>query len=82
MKPKQIRLFIKPDCGWCHEAMDWLNARGIKYEVLDVTTNPTARREMFDLSGQTLAPTMDVDGEILADFGEDELESFWKKLED
>ena len=81
MKAEQIRLFIKPYCGWCHEAMDWLNDRGIKYEVLDVTSNPAARKEMLELSGQTLAPVIDVDGEILADFGADELESFWQQLE-
>jgi glutaredoxin 3 len=81
MKPEQIRLFIKPYCGWCHEAMDWLNERGVKYEVLDVTSNPAARKEMLQLSGQTLAPVIDVDGEILADFGADELEKFWEELQ-
>ena len=80
MKPGKIRLFIKPYCGWCDEAIDWLDERGIKYEVLDVTTDATARKEMFQLSGQTLAPTLDVDGEILADFGTDELEKFWRDL--
>jgi len=74
-------LFIKPFCGWCHEAIEWLDERGIKYETLDVISDPVARREMYELSGQTLAPTIDVDGEILADFGVDELEEFWKHLE-
>ena len=74
-------MFIKPFCGWCHEAIEWLDARGIKYEVLDVISNSAARREMQQLSGQTLAPTIDVDGEILADFGVDELEEFWQRLE-
>ena len=81
MKAERIRLFIKPYCGWCHEAIDWLDARGIKYEVLDVISDSAARREMHQLSGQTLAPTIDVDGEILADFGVDELEEFWQRLE-
>jgi glutaredoxin len=80
MKPQRIRLFIKPYCGWCDEAMDWLNDRGIKYEKLDVTSDPAARKEMFRLSGQTLAPVIEVDGEILADFGADELEGFWAGL--
>jgi monothiol glutaredoxin len=35
---------------------------------------------MRGLSGQTLAPVIDVDGEVLADFGPDELENFWEKL--
>jgi monothiol glutaredoxin len=35
---------------------------------------------MVRLSGQTLAPVIDVDGEVLADFGADELESWWKEM--
>jgi len=76
-----IRLFIKPYCGWCHEAIDWLNQRGIKHTILDVTRDAAARKEMFELSGQTLTPTIDVDGEVLADFDTDQLEAFWKRFE-
>jgi len=36
---------------------------------------------MFQLSGQTLAPVIDVDGEVLADFDTDQLERFWRQLE-
>jgi glutaredoxin 3 len=81
MKPSNIRLFVKPYCGWCHEAQDWLDERGIKYELLDVTTDRAARQEMLELSGQTLAPVIDVDGDVLADFDTDQLEKFWKKFE-
>ena len=81
MKAEKIRLFIKPYCGWCHEAIDWLKERKIDFETLDVTRNKAARDEMFELSGQTLTPTIDVDGEILADFDTGQLEKFWQKLE-
>ncbi len=82
MKSKHIRLFVKPHCGWCVEAKDWLDERGIAFEELDVIADARARREMHELSGQTLAPVIDVDGEILADFDTDQLEVFWRKLED
>ena len=81
MKAEKIRLFIKPYCGWCHEAIEWLDARGIQYETLDVISDSKARREMFQLSGQTLSPVIDVDGEILADFDTGQLERFWNDLE-
>ncbi len=81
MKMNTVRLFIKPYCGWCHEAIAWLDDRGIRYEKLDVMSDSAARQEMLDLSGQTLAPVIDVDGEILADFDTDQLALFWKKLE-
>ena len=76
----RIRLFIKPYCGWCHKAERWLKERGIQYEVLDVIADPEAYDEMVELSGQTLAPVADVNGEILADFGPPELEKFWENL--
>ena len=80
MEPRKIRLFIKPYCGWCHEAKDWLDERGIKYEELDVSSDAGARREMLELTGQTKAPSIEVDGEILADFDTGQLGQFWKKF--
>ena len=58
-----------------------MEERGIQYEKLDVISDRAARQEMLELSGQTLAPVIDVDGEVLADFDTDQLEKFWKKLE-
>ena len=81
MKPERVRLFTKPYCGWCREAMRWLDDRGVAFETLDVIANPSAQSEMVRLSNQTLAPVIDVDGQILADFGTDELEVFWEGLE-
>lgn len=82
MKPRRIRLFVKPYCGWCREAQEWLDERGIAYEKLDVISDPAARREMAQLSGQTLAPVIEVDGKVLADFDTGQLATFWKKLEE
>ena len=81
MKPEHVRLFIKPGCGWCHEAKDWLDERGVAYDELDVVSNRAAYQEMKELSGQTRAPVLEVDGEVLADFDTEQLEKFWKKLE-
>ena len=61
--------------------MDWLDKHKIDYEVVDVIGSDEGYREMVHLSGQTLAPVIDVDGEILADFGASELERWWKRLE-
>lgn len=80
VKPSAIRLFIKSGCGWCDEAMEWLDARGIAYKQLNVSQDAASFREMIRLSGQTLAPVIDVDGEVLADFGADELEEWWKDM--
>ena len=79
-QPTTVRLFIKPFCGWCAEAMEWLDRYKIKYNALDVTSDRAAWDEMVRLSGQSSAPVIEVDGEMLADFGASELAQFWNEL--
>ncbi len=81
VKPKRIRLFIKPYCGWCHKAVRWLDDHGVDYDKIDVIADEAAFDEMIRLSGQELAPVIDIDGRILADFGPDQLASFWQRLD-
>ena len=80
MKPKHIRLFIKPGCPWCDEVIDWLDEREFDYPKLDVIKDPVARTEMLELTDQTKAPSIELDGHVLADFGADELEVWMKGL--
>ena len=72
-------LYIKSGCPWCDEAEDYLKQHGIAYGKADVSSDPTAFDEMKRLSGQTKTPTMRWDGEILADFGAEELASFLRE---
>jgi glutaredoxin 3 len=73
------KLYIKPGCPWCDEVMDYLDRKKIEVETIIVSGNRGAMQEMVDLSGQTKAPTMNWNGEVLADFGVDELIPFLKK---
>ena len=61
--------------------MRWLDDRDVDYEKIDVIADEAAFDEMIRLSGQDLAPVIDIDGEILADFGPDQLADLWSKLE-
>lgn len=74
-----VRLFVKSCCGWCDEARDWLAARGLKCSELNVSRSRALFDEMIELSGQTRAPVIEVDGRVLADFGADELEAWWEE---
>jgi glutaredoxin 3 len=74
----KIRLFIKPNCGWCQKAMRWLDEHEVEYEKIDVLADEKAFDEMIKISRQTFAPVLDVNGKILADFGPEELPGFFK----
>jgi len=58
-----------------------LDQHGVDYEPVDVIADEAAYDEMIQLSGQELAPVIEVDGEILADFGPEQLAEFWSRLE-
>ena len=61
--------------------MRWLDDHDVDYERIDVIADEAAFDEMIRLSEQDLAPVLEVDGDILADFGPDQLADFWEKLE-
>lgn len=75
-----MRVFVKPGCPWCVDAIRWLTSQGYEFKEVDVRADPAAFDEMQRLSGQTKAPTLVTDdGLVLADFGVDELIPFLEK---
>ena len=69
-------LYVKTGCPWCAEVLDYLGREGIAGEKVTVSGDREAMEEMVKLSGQTKAPTLDWDEEVLADFGVEELVPF------
>jgi len=72
-------LYVKNGCPWCDEVLDYLDRNTLEYKKVVVSGNAEAMQAMVDLSGQTKAPTMNYKGEVLADFGVDELIPFLAK---
>ncbi len=60
--------------------MRWLDEHDIDYEKVDVIANEAAFDEMVRLSGQELAPVIEVDGKVLAHFGPEQLPGFFENL--
>lgn len=79
MKTVTPLLYVKAGCPWCEEVEAYFEAHHMPYESINVSGDPVAMQAMVDLSGQRKAPTMDWDGEVLADFGVDELIPFLRR---
>ena len=79
MDPVTPILYIKPGCPWCEEVLEYFDEHDLPYTKVNVSASRQAMQEMVALSGQSKAPTMDWDGEVLADFGVDELVPFLKE---
>ncbi|MDR3558360.1 MAG: glutaredoxin family protein [Candidatus Pacebacteria bacterium] len=62
-----IILYTKLGCPWCKGVLDLFKEKGVKFEEREVTHNKAYFAELVAKSGQSKAPTMDLDGEITAD---------------
>jgi glutaredoxin len=69
-------LYVKSGCPWCVDVQGYLRDHDIAVRTVVVSGDRAAMEEMVALSGQSKAPTLDWDGEVLADFGVDELVPF------
>lgn len=74
-----LKLYVKTWCPWCVMAQNFLDARGYKYELVDVEKERRLYDEMIALSGQRYTPTLTAGNAVLPDFGPEELEAFLRK---
>jgi monothiol glutaredoxin len=62
-----IILYTKMGCPWCKGVLELFKEKAVKYEEREVLGNKAYFDEMVAKSGQSKAPTLDIDGDILAD---------------
>lgn len=68
--------YVKTGCPWCEKARDFLVGHGISHREVNVSDDARAFAAMRQLSGQDKAPVLNWHGEVLADFGVEELTDF------
>lgn len=69
-------LYIKKGCPWCRAAEEFLTEHKVVYRAVDVRADAAAFQKMTAISGQSKAPTLIIDGDVLPDFGVEQLEEF------
>lgn len=62
-----IIVYTKAGCGWCAEVLELLREKNVHFEEREVYGNRAYFDELVQKSGQKRAPTLDIDGKILAD---------------
>lgn len=63
----KITLYKKAGCPWSAAIIGFLNELNVPFEIRNVTTHPKYAAEVEKKSGKCMSPTLDFDGEILAD---------------
>ena len=71
---KKITLYTVPGCFYCQMVKDFFRQNNISYEEKDVSDN-IARQEMIEKSDQLKVPVIDIDGQIIIGYDEEELQA-------
>ncbi len=72
---KKVTIYSTPTCHFCHLAKDFFQEKGVKYEEYNVATDLEKRKEMVEKSGQMGVPVIDIDGQIVVGFAEEQVAS-------
>jgi glutaredoxin len=75
-KQPKIIAWLKPSCGWSMGVRAVFKKYGLAYEDRDIINVRANYEEMVRVSGQSLQPTVSIDGTILADVSGDEVEAW------
>lgn len=63
----KVTLYKKSGFPWSAAVVGFLNELSVPFEIRNVTTHPQYASEVRKKTGKCLSPTLDFDGEILAD---------------
>ncbi|MEK6969662.1 MAG: glutaredoxin family protein [Nanoarchaeota archaeon] len=77
----QIIIYSIPTCPWCKTVKDWLKKRKLSFEDRDIaeSQNKTFRDELIEKSGQISVPVIDINGQIIVGFEEEQLKQAIEK---
>jgi len=64
----EITIYTTSSCSWCQATKEYLHAREIDFEEVDVSADMQRAMEMVEKSGQQGVPVLDIDGEIIVGF--------------
>jgi len=64
----EITIYTTSSCSWCQATKEYLHAREIDFEEVDVSEDMRRAMEMVEKSGQQGVPVLDIDGEIIVGF--------------
>ncbi len=63
-----VVVYTTPTCGFCHQAKQYLQQRGVPFVESDVSRDRQAAAEMVRLSGQQGVPVIVIDGQVVLGF--------------
>jgi len=74
-----IKVYVKTGCPWCIGVKEFLKNHNIQFKEINVTEDRKAFDEMIRKSGQSKTPVVEIDGHLLIDTDDSEVERHLKQ---
>jgi len=74
MMSHSVTLYTAETCSWCEAVKEYLRAREIDFEDIDVSADPALAEEMVQKTGQMGVPVLDIDGNMVIGFNKPEID--------
>ena len=65
-------LYVKQGCPWCIDALAYFKQNKVELEIIDARSDPVRLKELEQISGQTMTPTLKHGDFLVKDFDLDE----------
>ena len=69
----EIKVYGTEFCPNCQRIKDFLKENEIKFKYIDVGKDKEAAKKMIETTGQRGVPVIEINGEIIVDFKEEEI---------
>ncbi|NLZ49181.1 MAG: glutaredoxin family protein [Clostridiales bacterium] len=69
-----VTVYSTTTCPWCVKAKEYLKAKGIEFNDVNVSLDPAAAQEMIEKSGQRGVPVLDINGSIVVGFDKPQID--------
>jgi len=76
---EKVKVYSTPTCPWCKKTKEFLKEKKIAFQNIDVSSDEKARDEMFEKSGQSGVPVVEVGDKIIVGFNPEAIEKALKK---
>lgn len=70
-----IKVYSTDSCPWCVKAKQYLKAKNVVFEDLNIQSDMIAREEMVKKSKQMGVPVLDINGNVIIGFDKAAIDS-------
>jgi len=64
----KVKVYSTPTCPYCDILEEFLQDKGVKFEVIDVSQDKTAQEYILEKTGKMAVPVMEIDEKIVVGF--------------